>query len=48
MGEEEDDQNYGYGEEMEDMEMHPGLVGMDGNGEDEGEMMGMGEGEDEP
>ena len=42
--EEDDDQNFGYGEEMgEDPEMHPGLIGM-GEGEDD-EELDMGEGE---
>jgi hypothetical protein len=49
MGEDDDDQNYAYGEEMDDLEMNPGLVGMD-NGEDEGEDEGkdLDLGEDEP
>ena len=45
---EDDQQNFGYGEEMDDLEMHPGLAGM-GEGEDEGddgEHLEMGE--DEP
>lgn len=48
MGEDDNDQNYGYGEEMDDLEMNPGLVGMDGGeGEDEGED-DLDLGEDEP
>jgi len=43
---EEDDQNYGNGEEMEDLDINQGLVGMDEDGEDYGEELDMGE--DEP
>lgn len=42
-----EDQNYGYGEEMDDMDMHPGLVGMGEDGEDDGEE-DLDLGEDEP
>ena len=45
---EDDDQNYGYGEDMDGLDMHPGLVGMGEDGEDDGEEGEFDMGEDEP